>query len=255
MVLDQARKLGDFFMVPLAKLFINVNPNYITVVSFLFAVGAGISFMIAKPLALSSEYWKIPPVLIIGALFVVLSGIFDLLDGKVARMADKVTVKGDFLDHMFDRYSDAIIIIGIVFSGYCIVGLGVIALGSILIASYMGTQAQALGLGRDYKGIMGRADRIFLLIFFPLIHLVIFFIFEDANLIWFEEINVYFLEDLFDYINYRFTILDVLMIIFIVGGQWTAIQRAFDIWESLGEREEGEKKQKKISDKKKNNKD
>ena len=251
MVLDKARKVGDVFLVPMAKIFKNVNPNHLTMISLLFAIAAGVSFMISKPLALSSEYWKIPPVLIVGALFVVLSGVFDLLDGKVARMADKVTKKGDFLDHMFDRYSDAIILIGIIFSGYIIVGLGVLALGSVLIASYMGTQAQALGLGRDYKGIMGRADRIFLLIFFPLIHLVIFFILEDANLIWFDNVQYWFLKDLFSYINYKFTILDVLMLIFIIGGQWTAIQRAFDIWEGL---DNNEKEQKKRSSKKRNGK-
>ena len=37
--------------------------------------------------------------------------------------------------------------------------LGIAVIG-VLLASYMGTQAQALGLGREYRGILGRADRI-----------------------------------------------------------------------------------------------
>ena len=35
--------------------------------------------------------------------------------------------------------------------------------------SYMGTQAQAIGAGRDYAGLLGRADRLVVLIMVPII--------------------------------------------------------------------------------------
>lgn len=234
MVLDGFRKVGDFFIVPLAKMFINVDPNVLSIISFLFAVMAGVSFMLSKALALPNSLWNIPLVIVVGSLFVVVSGIFDLLDGKVARMAKKESKRGDFLDHVFDRYSDMIIIVGLTLSGYCIIPLGLLALGSILMASYMGTQSQALGLGRDYKGSMGRADRIFLLIFFPLLHLGVFFFLKDGNLLFFiDEGTVPFL----DYIHNNFTLLDMLMLIFIIGGNQTAIQRAIIIWHELSAQE------------------
>jgi len=127
-----------------------------------------------------------------------------------------------------------IIIVGLTLSGYCFIPLGLLALGSILMASYMGTQSQALGLGRDYKGVMGRADRIFLLIFFPLLHLGVFFFFKDGNLLSFiDEGTVPFLH----YIHNSFTLLDLLMLIFIIGGNQTAIQRAIIIWRELSAQE------------------
>jgi len=238
MVLDKARKGFDIVILPLAKLFINVNPNAISVISLLFAILAGISFGLSRVLALPKDFYSIPIIIIIGSLCVVVSGILDLVDGKVARLTNKVSRKGDFLDHVIDRYSDTIIIIGIAFSGFIIWPLGFLAIASILIASYMGTQAQALGLGRDYKGVMGRADRIVCLIFFPVFHLAIFPFIDDGNLLFFlKDGSGWIFTGFFEYIDYRFTILDLLMLIFIVGGQWTAIQRARAIWKGLGEEE------------------
>jgi len=249
MVLDGFRKVGDIFLNPLVKLFIKVDPNFITVASFLLAVLAGFSFMVSKA-ATHSILNDVPLMIVLGSFFVIASGIFDLLDGKVARLTGKVSLKGDFLDHMFDRYSDIIILIGLVFSGYVIMPLGVLALASILMASYMGTQGQALGLGRDYKGILGRADRIVLLIFFPLFHLLVLIFLKDGNFL-----RLFTLPDweFFDLIDNSFTILDFLMLVFIFGGNWTAITRALTIWKGLGEKDKETKaqKQKEAKDKKK----
>jgi len=52
--------------------------------------------MLSKALALPNYLWNIPLGIIVGSLFVVVSGIFDLLDGKVARMANKETKRGIF---------------------------------------------------------------------------------------------------------------------------------------------------------------
>ena len=47
MGLEQLRKFWDLFLVPLSKLFIRVDPNHLTVASFLFAILAGASFAVA----------------------------------------------------------------------------------------------------------------------------------------------------------------------------------------------------------------
>src|SRR2546430_14514327 len=53
---------------------------------------------------------------------------------------------------------------GVAFNAmYCHLEVGMLALLGVLLTSYMGTQAQAVGQGRAYGGILGRADRLVLL--------------------------------------------------------------------------------------------
>jgi len=57
-----------------------------------------------------------------------------------------------------------VIMCGIIFGGYISCEIGMIAIIGVLLASYMGTQAQAVGLRRMYGGLLGRADRLLILI-------------------------------------------------------------------------------------------
>lgn len=94
------------------------------------------------------------------AFAVLLNALFDLTDGALARRTGKADTKGDFLDHVIDRYADMAILAGMVFAGYVPWSIGFLAAVGIMLTSYIGTQAQALQLGRYYGGIMGRADRL-----------------------------------------------------------------------------------------------
>ena len=154
--------------------------------------------------------------LLIAAALVALNGFFDALDGKVARISSKASKRGDFVDHVIDRYSDAIILGAIAVSFRCEVSFGLFAVIGVLLASYMGTQAQALGLRREYRGILGRADRLALLIVIPILQYV------------FDLMNGELSRDLFGY-----SIIGWMMIYFGVAGNITAIQRAHMIWKSL----------------------
>ena len=135
-----------------------ISPNSLSLLSFFFALLAGVFFFI------SSNSTSFNLLLILAGVFVCLNAIFDGLDGLVAREIGNANKKGDFLDHVIDRYSDVFIIGGIVFGGYVSWGIGVIAIVGVLLSSYMGTQAQAVGLNRMYGGLLGRADRIVLII-------------------------------------------------------------------------------------------
>jgi archaetidylinositol phosphate synthase len=101
-----------------------------------------------------------------------LNSIFDLMDGKVAQMTGKASPRGDFLDHAVDRFSDTAFILGIAFSPWAHQAIGIAALAGTLLTSYMGTQAQAVGLKRHYGGLLGRADRMVLLLAVPLLQAV-----------------------------------------------------------------------------------
>src|SRR5947209_11300961 len=128
---------------------IRVNPNAVSWAGFLAAAGAGISFYVGGGGFLG-----------LALLLILVNSYLDALDGKVAKLAGKASARGDFLDHVLDRYSDVLMLGGVAFSIYCRLWVGTLALLGVLLTSYMGTQAQAVGQGRAYGGILGRADRL-----------------------------------------------------------------------------------------------
>src|SRR2546430_2714120 len=137
-VLDRYRKAADAFLVPVASRMLRVNPNLVSWIAFLAAVGAGISFFIGGGGLLG-----------LALALMLVASYLDALDGKIAKMAGKASVRGDFLDHVLDRYADVFMLGGIAFNAtYCRLGVGTLALLGVLLTPYMGTQAQAVGQGR-----------------------------------------------------------------------------------------------------------
>ncbi len=129
---------------------LKITPDSCTVISLIAAAGAGIGFY----------FYEIG----IGTVCILLNAVFDALDGSIARAMDIQSLKGDFLDHTVDRYADIFMICGIFAGPLCPWQIGVFGLTGVLMASYLGTQAQAVGIGRFYGGFLGRADRLILLI-------------------------------------------------------------------------------------------
>ncbi|SVC05236.1 uncharacterized protein METZ01_LOCUS258090, partial [marine metagenome] len=68
-----------------------------------------------------------------------------------------------------DRVADIIIVGGIALGPLVEITVGFAAIIGILMLSYMGTQAQAVGAGREYAGLLGRADRLVVLVMVPII--------------------------------------------------------------------------------------
>ena len=219
MVLDGMRSQADFAIAPVARLCKNVNPNIISWIGLLIALASG-AF-----LAFSYEHHIF---LIIGAILVIVSGYFDSLDGKVAKMFNKCTKKGDYLDHVFDRYADVFMIGGIAVCGWCNPYLGLLAIIGTLLTSYMGTQAQAVGAPRLYAGLLGRADRVVLTTLFPILQ----YIFTVVN-------NGELAEFTLTIADWTFNIswLEMMLIWFAVVGNITAIQRAIVTWNNMSKME------------------
>jgi archaetidylinositol phosphate synthase len=210
MVLDGHRDKADFALTPVAKKLINVNPNMISWAGLLLALLCGIL------LYLSYDYHIL---LLIGAIVVLISGYFDALDGKVAKLAGKASKRGDFLDHVFDRYADVFMIGGVALSAWCNPIIGALALVGVLLTSYMGTQAQAVGAPRLYAGLLGRADRVVLSTLFPIIQYVM-------TILGHSSITV---------LGITVTWLEIMVIYFAVVGNLTAIQRAIVTWNNMKE--------------------
>jgi len=133
----------------------HISPNALTWLSLV------LSALCALALYLSQH---LPSLLVLAFVLLVAAGLADALDGAAARMLHREGRRGDFLDHVIDRYSDVLILCGVIFGGYVPMWLGIVALTGVLLTSYMGVQAQAVSLVRIYGGLMGRADRLAVLI-------------------------------------------------------------------------------------------
>ena len=152
MVLDRYRVSADRVLLPVAGRLRTVNPNTVSWLALAAAAGAGVSFFIGGA-----------AFLILGIFLVFGNAGLDALDGKIAKISGRASARGDFLDHVLDRYSDVLMLSGVALGPYCPLWLGFVAILGVLLASYMGTQAQAVGVGRNYRGILGRADRLVIL--------------------------------------------------------------------------------------------
>lgn len=145
---------------PVARALIRggVHPNAITTLGTLVVIGSGVAF----------GYGAIR----LGGGLLLLSGVFDILDGQVARQGGKTTTFGAFYDSTLDRVGEGAVFTGLIF--YFLTGplpgeLKVRAIGATLVAlvasllvSY--TRARAEALGVECKvGIAQRAERILLL--------------------------------------------------------------------------------------------
>jgi archaetidylinositol phosphate synthase len=210
MVLDSYRKAADRFLTPLAMRVHGLSPNIMSWISLLTAGLTGILLFLSG---------DVDSTLALSAAFVALSisSLFDALDGKVARLRGIDSRRGDFLDHVFDRYADVFIITGLFFSIYTRAWVALFGLLGILLTSYMGTQAQAVGVGRIYGGVLGRADRLVILLLMIALHAAFD---PDAIL-------------LLGYERIRFTMMEYALLLFGVLGNLTAVQRAVTTWRRL----------------------
>jgi archaetidylinositol phosphate synthase len=198
MTVDTFRPHVQWIVTPVAKAMarIGFTPNGCSVIALLAAFAAGAAFYYEAAL--------------IGVIGVILNAFFDGVDGAIARVKGSEGLKGDFLDHVLDRYADIFIITGIFAGALASPFIGVFALTGVLMSSYLGTQAQAVGVGRVYGGILGRADRLLLLIIFG--------------------IAVIFIPGA---VYANFTVMDAMLLIFGVLGHITALQRFHSAWEQL----------------------
>lgn len=156
MLSEIVRKYSRKFLEPLAR-FISatgVSPNVITLTGFLLMVG--VAFVIG---------WGY---LVLGGILITAVAIFDAIDGTLARMMGRTSRFGAFLDSTLDRFSEAVIFLGlfIYFMGQNqqleLILIYATVVGSLMV-SY--ARARAEGIGVPLKdGLFTRFERIFLLV-------------------------------------------------------------------------------------------
>ena len=202
MTLDKFRPVANRMLEPFVDVAdrLGLSPDGVSVLAFGFAIGAGVSFALAgsaTPLDAS-----VPLLYLVGAVLVLLNGWCDLIDGALARRQGTASAGGDLLDHVLDRYADIVIIAGLA-AGVGEYLLGFLAVTGVLMTSYLGTQAQAVGLDRVYGGLVGRADR-----------LAIIGVVTVVAAVYTAEL-------------YGLTVIGWLLVFFAIIGHFTALQRFY----------------------------
>jgi phosphatidylglycerophosphate synthase len=138
-----------------------VHPDVITVSGIFISAGAGICFYFM-------EYrWPL-----IGAIVLILLRLCtNLLDGMIARKRNMASPWGECLAETADRCSDAVIIAGAALSPLTRLSLGLCALAFALFTAYMELLGRAIIGEKVSCGIMGKIDRLAVLIVAALVFL------------------------------------------------------------------------------------
>jgi archaetidylinositol phosphate synthase len=200
MTLDQYRSVADRLLGPWVRAAarLGLSPDQVSVLAFGVAVAAAGAFAVGEPLFY-----------VAGAVCVLLNGWLDLVDGALARHLEVSSDGGDLLDHVLDRYADIAVIAGFTV-GVGAYALGFLAVTGVLMTSYMGTQIQAVGIGREYGGLLGRADRLALMGLVGLVAAV-----YSAPIVA------------------GLSVVGLLLALFAAVGHLTAVQRFFGAWSDL----------------------
>lgn len=155
-------KLRYFYSTEVRRLFkpltaaigrTSISPNMLTVLGLLLT------------LAVAGLVWT--GHFVTAAIVFAIGGVCDLLDGAVARLAEKVTPMGAFLDSTSDRIGEGIVLtsIALVYArdgNLWMVGATFVTMIGSFLVSYTRARAEALGL--DCKvGLMTRPERLVLL--------------------------------------------------------------------------------------------
>ena len=133
---------------------LHLRPNHLTVMGLAVSILAAAAFVTGHVRT--------------GGLLVVLAGLFDFFDGSLARASGQVTPFGAFLDSVIDRYSDLVVLLGIVvlFSRFSNLRGAVAAMAALvgsLMVSYTKARAESIGVACNV-GFMERPERMICLI-------------------------------------------------------------------------------------------
>lgn len=127
-----------------------LTPTHVSLVSAALSFGGGVAF--------GFRYY------LLGALLTLLGSITDCVDGDLARVTGTSSKAGSYLDHVFDRWTDAALIVGLTASNLDQLALlGMAALVGTFMTSYARTKAQVVGKDADV-GLGGRDVRMLVLV-------------------------------------------------------------------------------------------
>jgi phosphatidylglycerophosphate synthase len=159
-------RIGEVFTRPVERLVrtvAHISPDVLTITGLALNGVACACFAFA-----GAKDYVMPEVLRAGGLVALVASVFDMLDGRVARLRGRETKFGAFLDSTMDRYSDMLLYMGllILYARMERTGLMVLvwvaAFGSFM-TSYARARAESL-IPRCTVGLLERPERIVLIV-------------------------------------------------------------------------------------------
>jgi CDP-diacylglycerol---glycerol-3-phosphate 3-phosphatidyltransferase len=141
---------------------LGVTPNAITRIGFLLNVGVAVIFIEGgneDRLDLRYVGW--------GGAMILFAGLFDMIDGRLARVTNQSSKFGAFFDSVLDRYSELVMFLGICYylvaQHYFLSSLfAFLALIGSVMVSYIRARAEGMGIECS-DGLMQRPERIVLI--------------------------------------------------------------------------------------------
>ena len=133
---------------------LNIHPDTISYASVVAAALAGMCFWKS-----GHHSW----LLFVAPLLCHLRLWFNMLDGMVALASGKASWRGEILNDLPDRVSDVLVFVGVAHSGWMHPLLGYWVAIFALLTAYVGTFGQAVGVGRQFGGIMSKPWRMVVL--------------------------------------------------------------------------------------------
>ena len=138
-----------------------ISPNVLTFLGLVINTGAAILFGFAN----SQNNVRM---FVYAGLVIIGAGIFDMVDGRVARQTQQVTVFGAFFDSVIDRYSDVALFFGLLVyyargNRFVYVVLVAFVMVTSVMVSYTRARAESL-IGSCKVGFMERPERVVLII-------------------------------------------------------------------------------------------
>ena len=193
----------------------NTNPNWLTTLGFILSV--------------LSAYEIAHGLLVVGGMLVLISGLFDTIDGAVARKTGRVTRFGAVYDSTIDRYSEVAVYFGL---GIFLIGrhfyftsvAAVFAIGGSIMVSYIRARAETLGFKANV-GLARRQERVVILGFGLVLN-----IFDG----WFEKMFAPVITDLFgnNFAHPPFAVAAAVVLLAFLTN-FTAIERLYYVYKQF----------------------
>jgi phosphatidylglycerophosphate synthase len=155
----RVRRIFKPVVVWVAKKFnkIGMLPNHVTVLMLLTSIAACITIIF------TDLFW-------IFGILTFLTGIFDGVDGALARLSDKSTKFGAFFDSTLDRISEIMLFLGLFLNGHFFLfgeafyqSIIILTVFSSLMISYVRSRAESMSDFDFDVGIFARSERLFML--------------------------------------------------------------------------------------------
>lgn len=131
-----------------------IHPNVLTFIGLVINAGAAVLLASGRFLA--------------AGIVIIVAGLFDMVDGRVARETKQVTLFGGFFDSVVDRYSDLVLLMGLLVyyasinRNFYVVLTAVVMTGSVMV-SYTRARAECV-IPKCKVGFMERPERTVLMI-------------------------------------------------------------------------------------------